>query len=199
MPATQPRGRRLAGDPAPWEAACRRRHFSLYSSYSPILPQQRSPYAWGMFKRGSSQLRKGRYSESGRIYLLTSVTQDRRRLFSDFRASRILIRELIREHRREELISLAFVVMPDHLHWLVEQQGEGNLSTCMRRTKSLSARNLNHYVGAGGRVWQDGFHDHALRRDEDLINFARYVIANPLRAGLVRSLRHYPHWDAIWA
>jgi len=27
---------------------------------------------------------------------------------------------------------------------------------------------------------------------------ARYIVANPLRAGLVESVRDYPHWDAIW-
>ena len=64
--------------------------------------------------------------------------------------------------------------------------------------KSLSARRINHYLGTTGRFWQDGFHDHALRRDEDLVKFARYVVANPLRARLVETLRDYPHWDAIW-
>jgi hypothetical protein len=43
-----------------------------------------------------------------------------------------------------------------------------------------------------------GFHDHALHRDEDLKNLGLYVVANPLRAGLVKSLGDYPHWDAIW-
>jgi putative transposase len=31
-----------------------------------------------------------------------------------------------------------------------------------------------------------------------LRNLARYVVANPLRAGLVDSIRDYPHWDAVW-
>jgi hypothetical protein len=47
-------------------------------------------------------------------------------------------------------------------------------------------------------VWQTSFHDHALRREEDVLSVARFVVANPLRAGLVKSLRDYPHWDAVW-
>ena len=151
-----------------------------------------------MFERGSRQLRKGRYSESGRIYLITSVTQDRRRAFDDFRVGRLLVRELAAEEARQDLKSLAFVVMPDHLHWLIQLCDGADLSTCVRRTKSLSAREINRYSNSSGRFWQDGFHDRALRRDEDLVNAARYVVANPLRAGLVKSLRHYPLWDAIW-
>jgi len=57
---------------------------------------------------------------------------------------------------------------------------------------------LNLQRQANGEVWQEGFHDHALRREEDLQATARYIIGNPVRAGLVPSVRDYPHWDAIW-
>jgi len=50
----------------------------------------------------------------------------------------------------------------------------------------------------GHSVWQDGFHDHALRREEDLKEVARYIIANPVRAGLVTRVGDYPLWDACW-
>ncbi|MNN82247.1 hypothetical protein D3C81_1991650 [compost metagenome] len=53
-------------------------------------------------------------------------------------------------------------------------------------------------VGRKGSLWQQGYHDRALRRDEDLVKLARYVVANPLRAGLVEKLGDYPLWDAIW-
>jgi putative transposase len=88
--------------------------------------------------------------------------------------------------------TLAFVVMPDHLHWLM-QLGEGiDLPQCMGGVKSISARQL------GTPLWQKGFHDHAVRKEEDLPALARYVVANPVRAGLVKRVGEYPHWDAIW-
>ena len=52
--------------------------------------------------------------------------------------------------------------------------------------------------GLGKRIWQSGFHDHALRREEDLAQLARYIVANPLRAGLAQRVGDYPHWDAAW-
>lgn len=148
--------------------------------------------------KGYSQLRKGRFSEAGRIYLLTTVTNERRKVFEDFLAGRILVNELMAEESRGELRSLAYVIMPDHLHWLVQLESDACMSICTQRAKSLSARAVNAYLRRLGRFWQDGFHDHAVRTDQDLVNFARYVVANPLRAGLVRSLRDYPLWDAIW-
>ena len=47
-------------------------------------------------------------------------------------------------------------------------------------------------------VWQKGYFDRALRYEEDLKAAARYIIANPLRAGLVAQVGDYPLWDAIW-
>jgi REP element-mobilizing transposase RayT len=64
--------------------------------------------------------------------------------------------------------------------------------------KSYSARRVNTVIGRGGRVWQRGFHDHAVRKDESLEDIARYVVLNPVRAGLVGSVGAYPLWDAIW-
>jgi len=93
--------------------------------------------------------------------------------------------------------SLAWVVMPDHFHWLVELRN-ATLPALMLATKSRSARAINAHLGRTGRLWQKGFHDRAIRREDDLLAVARYVIANPIRAGLVRRVHDYPLWDAKW-
>lgn len=145
----------------------------------------------------SSRLRRGRFSQPERIYLLTANTLNRVPLFADWRIGRLVVQQLRREQAQGAAKSLAWVVMPDHFHWLVELQN-GSLQDIMRRTKSLSARAINRATGRTGRCWQQGFHDRALRREEDLKNLARYVIANPLRAGLAARVGDYPLWDAIW-
>ena len=88
--------------------------------------------------------------------------------------------------------TLAYVVMPDHLHWLFVLGESQSLSATVAAVKSISARNI------GERVWQTGFHDYGVRREDDLKRLARYVVANPLRAGLVDEIGAYPHWDAVW-
>ncbi|MGB7814803.1 MAG: hypothetical protein WBL28_00460 [Methylotenera sp.] len=50
----------------------------------------------------------------------------------------------------------------------------------------------------GKPIWQPGFYDHAIRKDEDIVAIARYIIANPIRAGLVKRVGDHPHWDAVW-
>jgi hypothetical protein len=53
-------------------------------------------------------------------------------------------------------------------------------------------------LGNNQSLWQKSFYDHGLRSEEDLKGIARYIVANPLRAGLVEHIGEYPHWDAIW-
>ena len=147
----------------------------------------------------SRDLRKGRISEGGRVYLLTTVTRDRQPLFRNFRFGRIVVNSFRYHHEKGMVSSLAFVVMPDHVHWLAELKSDNGLERLMRSFKAYTSLMINRVRGTAGQpVWQAGYHDHALRREEDIRDVAGYVVANPLRAGLVERLEDYPLWDAVW-
>jgi REP element-mobilizing transposase RayT len=147
-------------------------------------------------KPHSQDLRKGRISEAGRIYLITTMIHERQPFFQDWRCGRLVVKALMGESAQAQ--TLAFVVMPDHLHWLLQLGENTTLPTVVRHVKSVSAHHLNQALNRQGKVWQASYHDHALRRDEDVVGIARYVVANPLRKGLVTRLGDYPLWDAIW-
>ena len=145
----------------------------------------------------SNRLRIGRYTESNRIYLLTTITRDREPIFKDFTLGRVVVNQFRCAQDQGFANSLAWVVMHDHFHWLIELQ-KGSLSELMQKTKSMSTKAIKRSTGRSTSLWQRGFHDRALRREEDLVKLARYVVANPLRAGLVGKLGDYPLWDAVW-
>jgi REP element-mobilizing transposase RayT len=86
--------------------------------------------------------------------------------------------------------------MPDHLHWLFVLR-EGSIGSAMRLLKGRSARRLKSFYPSM-RIWQPAYYDQALRDNQDLKTLARYIVANPLRAGLVKRIGDYPHWDAEW-
>ncbi|MNZ59615.1 Transposase IS200 like protein [compost metagenome] len=67
-------------------------------------------------QQNAHRLRTGRYSESGRIYLLTAVTHQRQLIFQDWGIGRLLVSELRKAQEDSEATSLAWVVMPDHFH-----------------------------------------------------------------------------------
>jgi REP element-mobilizing transposase RayT len=144
-------------------------------------------------------LRKGRVSISGQVYLVTAVAHKRTPQFREFEAAHVVVNALRWSARSSEARTLAYVLMPDHLHWLGVPAVEIGLSETIRRMKGRSALELNRYRGADAvSVWQRGFHDHALRKEEDLVEAARYLVANPIRAGLVSKVGDYPWWDAEW-
>ncbi len=88
--------------------------------------------------------------------------------------------------------TLCFVVMPDHFHWLMQLGEPKELSSLVQQVKSWSSKAI------GKSIWQKGFYDHALRKDENVKEIARYIVTNPLRANIVTNINDYPHWDATW-
>lgn len=141
---------------------------------------------------GSRCLRRGRFSQSGQVYSVTTVTRDRMACFQELAAVRSLVNCLRQSDLDKWTTTLAFCVMPDHVHWLFSLGSAESLSGVMRSFKGRSAR------WVAGLYWQRGYYDHALRDDEDLRKIARYIVANPVRAGLVEQVGDYPYWDAAW-
>ncbi|MFJ4192780.1 REP-associated tyrosine transposase [Pseudomonas sp. NPDC089534] len=145
----------------------------------------------------SHRLRQGRCSENGRAYLVTAAVYRRRRIFEDWRLGRLLVAELRRCHDHGAVNSMAWGVMPDHFHWLFQLE-HGRVERVMQQVKSRSTLTINRALQERGAFWQSGYHDRAIRDGQELQPFARYIVANPLRAGLVDRIGDYPLWDACW-
>ncbi len=147
---------------------------------------------------GHAALRKSRRNLPGHVYRLTIATRARNPVFSDFQAACAAARAFTTPAFLGDATLLAWVLMPDHTHWLLQLGGRGSLERAVSRLKSASARHVNQATGCQGAVWGRAFHDHAMRDDEDLLATARYIIANPLRAGLVERIGDYPFWNTTW-
>ena len=149
-------------------------------------------------KNGHHALRKGRVSIANGIYLITTTTFNRQKLFADFAAGCASARCFEDARLLGDAKMLAWVLMPDHLHGLLQLGEQDELSAVVNRLKSASARHVNRALRRTGGVWMKAFHDHALRSEKDLQDVARYVVANPVRAGLVTRVGDYPFWNAVW-
>jgi putative transposase len=145
-----------------------------------------------------NDLLKGRYSETGQEYLITTVTHQRRPVFRHLYAARLLIHEMKRLEFENMATWLTWVIMPNHLHGLISLSNHQSLPDIMNTLKGRSAYSINKLLNLGGAFWQNGYHDHALRMEEDRVAISRYIVANPLRARLVDNIGSYPHWDSIW-
>jgi REP element-mobilizing transposase RayT len=90
----------------------------------------------------------------------------------------------------------AYCIMPDHLHVIVSP-GEHGASSLeyIQRLKGWTSFSL-HRAGWDGPLWQPDFYDHLVRKDEDLRSITDYILANPVRAGLVSSPSDYA-WSGL--
>ena len=147
---------------------------------------------------GYKALRAGRRSLTGHAYHITTCTHQRQPLLTDWRLARLAIRSMKALHDDQQVDSLCYVIMPDHIHWLFTLNDGRPLSQVVKRFKGRSAQAINRHLARQGAVWEEGYHDHLIRAEEDWQAVARYIVANPLRAGLVENIGLYPHWDAVW-
>jgi REP element-mobilizing transposase RayT len=130
------------------------------------------------------------------MYLVTTVTAYRRPLFSDIDLAREVCRCIHDPNSWGDAALLCWVLMPDHWHGLVQLGAKDSLATVMNRFKAAVTRRL-HFTQTIS-VWDRGYHDRALRHEDDVKAVARYMVANPLRAGLVDSVLDYPYWNCVW-
>ena len=89
----------------------------------------------------------------------------------------------------------AYCFMPDHVHLLVQGTREdANRKSFLSRAKQYSGFYFRRETGR--TLWQRYGHERVLRNDEDTATAARYIINNPLRAGIVQDVRDYPFWGS---
>lgn len=85
---------------------------------------------------------------------------------------------------------VTYCFMPDHLHLLLEGTENTNLKEFIRVFKQMTSY---HCKSALGGFWQRSYYDRILRRDEDSVAVARYILNNPVRRRLVETVTAYPY------
>ncbi len=130
-----------------------------------------------------------------RPVFLTLCTAARQRVFIDPAAIAFVESQILRTAATLDFSLLAYCFMPDHLHLLVGGRNAGvDASVLVKLAKQTTGYAFKRRTGE--RLWQPSFFDRTLRDDEDVIDVIRYVIANPVRAGLVSAPATYPYWGS---
>ncbi len=101
------------------------------------------------------------------------------------------ISELGESAALHEFEVLAFAVMPNHVHLLIV--GLSAQSNAIRFVQRLKQKTSYAWVQEHGeKLWQPSFYDHAIRHQEEVKQTARYIVENPVRAGLTRVWDDWP-------
>jgi putative transposase len=124
-------------------------------------------------------------------YSLTFCTINRARLFTSASSVDLVLAQISRASRECAFAVPVYCFMPDHLHLLVEGKSDASDGRdFIKRARQYSAFYYSQRYGA--TPWQRYGYDHVLRDDEKTLVVARYILQNPLRAGLVKRIADYP-------
>ena len=130
---------------------------------------------------------RGRYR-----YALNFPTLERRQAFVDAASVSLVWTQIVRACTEKGFEVIAYCFMPDHLHLVVE--GLSDTADCKGFIKSAKQYSGYYYARANGRarLWQRYGHDRIIRADAEFVDSVRYVVANPVKAGLAQAPRQYP-------
>ena len=145
-------------------------------------------------KRGYSQLRKGRHSIPDAFYLLTTSTHNRKPVLTKNGVAKIIFDAFEWLEIKERIRWSCIMVMPDHLHAIVQLRKQYTLPSIMHTLKRYTTKEINKLIKQEGTVWQEGYHDSGIRGDTALNEMIRYCYENPVRKGLVETAKDYPYW-----
>ena len=123
-------------------------------------------------------------------YSLTFCTNWKRRLFENAAAVELVLSQFLRIAAQEQFSILAYCFMPDHVHVLIEGlSANSDAKKFITKSKQCSAHAYAKKFRA--RLWQPFGYEHVLRDDESAVNAARYILENPVRAGLTKTVLDY--------
>src|SRR5690606_14750828 len=132
-------------------------------------------------------------------HFLTYCTFARARVFTTRDIVALVNAQFLRAAIENSVDVLTYCFMPDHVHLLVEGADPGaDAKAFIARSKQYSG--YRYRARTGGRLWQRDSFDRVLRDTEGTIAVARYILGNPVRAGLVNRPLDYPFtgsfaWD----
>jgi REP element-mobilizing transposase RayT len=78
---------------------------------------------------------------------------------------------------------LAWCVMPNHVHAVLQPFEPFHLSSILHSWKSFSAQKINRILRKKGAFWQREYYDHLIRDGEELGRAIAYTAQNPEKAG----------------
>jgi len=123
-------------------------------------------------------------------YFLTICTYENRPILTDGWPYAEIVAILSQSSGKLGFDVLAYTFMPDHFHLLVERREGSDLKEFVRLFKSRSSYLYKTLYGIP--LWQSSYFDRVLRKDEDSLKVAEYIIDNPVRRGLVHDALEYP-------
>jgi REP element-mobilizing transposase RayT len=96
-------------------------------------------------------------------------------------AERGIVAEALKRFHRQRYRLMAYVVMDDHVHAVLQPAVGEELSRIALSLKSFTARTINHLRARQGPLWQKDSFDRIIRDEDELKEKMQYILNNPLK------------------
>ena len=130
------------------------------------------------------------------IYHITLRGNNRQAIFLDATDFHRYLLELRRARNELPHRVVAFALMPNHVHLVLEASTHASLSDVMQQVNVGYTRYFNHRYHRVGQLYQGRFYSNFVDRDAYLLEVTRYVHLNPVRACLAQHPADYP-WSSF--
>ena len=134
-----------------------------------------------------------RYFEKNIAYFVTSVTNNRKHIFTSEKNIIFLLLNIEYFKTILDYKIFAFCILSDHFHFIIQPLGQYNLSYMMKMIKGTFSRKLNKISNSTGHIWQKRFYDEGLRNESMLINKIEYIHNNPIKHNLATDLDKFKY------
>ncbi|MCX6144260.1 MAG: transposase [Ignavibacteriales bacterium] len=135
----------------------------------------------------------------GNIYHLFNRGNDRHRIFLEAENYRFSLCRLAGFLKAAEVNLLAYCLMPNHYHMLVQLQDETDFSNVLRNFTSSYVKSFNKWHGRVGHLFQSNTRAKLVDDDKFLVHVCRYDHLNPVIAGLVELPEQWEYSDyRLW-
>jgi len=138
--------------------------------------------------------RQARIQYNGALYHLTSRGNAQEDIFRTDEDRLEFIDVLRKSRNRYNCTVYAYCLMDNHYHLLVETP-DGNLSQFMRQLNGVYTQSFNFTHRRTGHIFEGRYKSILVQKDLYLLELARYIVLNPVRAGMVRSAKNWP-WSS---
>jgi putative transposase len=135
-----------------------------------------------------------RFHESRQVHFLTFSCYHRRPHFLNAEACATFVSALERVRQHYRLCVYGYVIMPEHVHLLMNEPGHSNLAQAMKSLKQGVARRLA--LRTADSFWQARYYDFNVWSERKFIEKLRYIHRNPVKRGLVARPEDWP-WSSF--
>ena len=143
-------------------------------------------------KNRSQRLRYFDYSHPYYTYFVTMDTRKRNPYFIKTSTAKMVFENIKYYSYASKYDLIAACVMPDHIHFLIQaRENAKDLRNLVRDFKKYTTKK-SWELGIKGKLWQRGYYEHIVRKNESIFVISEYILNNPTKAGLIENRGNYP-------